>query len=56
MEGDEYDAVYWHKQPKFLDYVGVAADEKIVAGIDERLATAARKLEEAADAVIKKAE
>ncbi len=21
VEGDEYDAVYWHKQPKFLDYV-----------------------------------
>jgi len=27
VEGDEYDAVYWHKQPKFLDYVGVAADD-----------------------------
>jgi hypothetical protein len=35
---------------------GVVADEKIVAGIDERLATAARKLEEAVDGVIKKAE
>ncbi|HTB73382.1 MAG TPA: Mur ligase domain-containing protein, partial [Polyangiaceae bacterium] len=23
VEGDEYDAVYWHKQPKFLDYAGV---------------------------------
>ncbi len=23
VEGDEYDAVYWHKKPKFLDYVGV---------------------------------
>ncbi len=22
VEGDEYDAVYWDKQPKFLDYVG----------------------------------
>ena len=21
VEGDEYDAVFWHKQPKFLDYV-----------------------------------
>jgi UDP-N-acetylmuramate: L-alanyl-gamma-D-glutamyl-meso-diaminopimelate ligase len=27
VEGDEYDAVYWHKQPKFLDYVGVGADD-----------------------------
>jgi UDP-N-acetylmuramate: L-alanyl-gamma-D-glutamyl-meso-diaminopimelate ligase len=27
VEGDEYDAVYWHKHPKFLDYVGVAADD-----------------------------
>jgi UDP-N-acetylmuramate: L-alanyl-gamma-D-glutamyl-meso-diaminopimelate ligase len=27
VEGDEYDAVYWHKRPKFLDYVGVAADD-----------------------------
>lgn len=27
VEGDEYDAVYWHKQPKFLDYVGVTADD-----------------------------
>jgi UDP-N-acetylmuramate: L-alanyl-gamma-D-glutamyl-meso-diaminopimelate ligase len=27
VEGDEYDAVYWHKQPKFLDYVGVAPDD-----------------------------
>jgi len=24
VEGDEYDAVYWNKQPKFFDYVGVA--------------------------------
>ena len=31
---------------------GTAADEKIVAGIDERLATAARKLEQAVDAII----
>jgi UDP-N-acetylmuramate: L-alanyl-gamma-D-glutamyl-meso-diaminopimelate ligase len=27
VEGDEYDAVYWHKQPKFLDYVGVGDDD-----------------------------
>ncbi|HXX68830.1 MAG TPA: Mur ligase family protein [Polyangiaceae bacterium] len=27
VEGDEYDAVYWHKKPKFLDYVGVAEDD-----------------------------
>jgi UDP-N-acetylmuramate: L-alanyl-gamma-D-glutamyl-meso-diaminopimelate ligase len=27
VEGDEYDAVYWHKQAKFFDYVGVAPDE-----------------------------
>ena len=27
VEGDEYDAVYWHKQPKFFDYVGVGADD-----------------------------
>jgi UDP-N-acetylmuramate: L-alanyl-gamma-D-glutamyl-meso-diaminopimelate ligase len=27
VEGDEYDAVYWHKQPKFLDYIGVAPDD-----------------------------
>lgn len=25
VEGDEYDAVYWDKKPKFLDYVGVPA-------------------------------
>lgn len=30
VEGDEYDAVYWHKQPKFFDYVGVAPDEVTV--------------------------
>jgi UDP-N-acetylmuramate: L-alanyl-gamma-D-glutamyl-meso-diaminopimelate ligase len=30
VEGDEYDAVYWHKQPKFLDYVGVADDEVVI--------------------------
>jgi UDP-N-acetylmuramate: L-alanyl-gamma-D-glutamyl-meso-diaminopimelate ligase len=27
VEGDEYDAVYWHKRPKFLDYIGVAKDD-----------------------------
>ena len=27
VEGDEYDAVYWHKQPKFLDYAGVGDDD-----------------------------
>ena len=30
VEGDEYDAVYWHKQPKFLDYVGVSADDVVI--------------------------
>jgi UDP-N-acetylmuramate: L-alanyl-gamma-D-glutamyl-meso-diaminopimelate ligase len=27
VEGDEYDAVYWHKQPKFFDYIGVGEDD-----------------------------
>jgi UDP-N-acetylmuramate: L-alanyl-gamma-D-glutamyl-meso-diaminopimelate ligase len=27
VEGDEYDAVFWHKQPKFLDYIGVGPDD-----------------------------
>jgi UDP-N-acetylmuramate: L-alanyl-gamma-D-glutamyl-meso-diaminopimelate ligase len=27
VEGDEYDAVYWNKQPKFLDYAGVGPDD-----------------------------
>jgi UDP-N-acetylmuramate: L-alanyl-gamma-D-glutamyl-meso-diaminopimelate ligase len=27
VEGDEYDAVYWHKQPKFYDYIGVGPDD-----------------------------
>lgn len=27
VEGDEYDAVYWHKQPKFFDYVGVSEED-----------------------------
>jgi UDP-N-acetylmuramate: L-alanyl-gamma-D-glutamyl-meso-diaminopimelate ligase len=30
VEGDEYDAVYWHKEPKFLDYVGVGTDDVVV--------------------------
>jgi UDP-N-acetylmuramate: L-alanyl-gamma-D-glutamyl-meso-diaminopimelate ligase len=28
VEGDEYDAVYWHKEPKFLDYV--VGDDPVV--------------------------
>ena len=27
VEGDEYDAVYWQKEPKFFDYVGVGPDD-----------------------------
>jgi UDP-N-acetylmuramate: L-alanyl-gamma-D-glutamyl-meso-diaminopimelate ligase len=35
VEGDEYDAVYWQKQPKFLDYVGVGPDDvAIVANVE----------------------
>jgi UDP-N-acetylmuramate: L-alanyl-gamma-D-glutamyl-meso-diaminopimelate ligase len=30
VEGDEYDAVYWQKQPKFFDYVGVGDDDVVV--------------------------
>jgi UDP-N-acetylmuramate: L-alanyl-gamma-D-glutamyl-meso-diaminopimelate ligase len=30
VEGDEYDAVYWHKKPKFLDYVGVGQHDVVV--------------------------
>jgi len=30
VEGDEYDAAYWHKKPKFLDYIGVAADDVVI--------------------------
>jgi len=30
VEGDEYDAVYWHKQPKFLDYVGASGDDIVI--------------------------
>ena len=35
VEGDEYDAVYWHKEPKFLDYAGVGPDDvAIVTSIE----------------------
>ncbi len=27
VEGDEYDAVFWNKQPKFFDYIGVSPDD-----------------------------
>ncbi len=27
VEGDEYDAVYWHKKPKFFDYIGIGNDD-----------------------------
>ncbi|CAN5682361.1 Mur ligase family protein [soil metagenome] len=30
IEGDEYDAVYWHKQPKFYDYIGVSDDDLVI--------------------------
>ena len=30
VEGDEYDAVYWHKQPKFLDYIGIGDDDVVM--------------------------
>ena len=30
IEGDEYDAVYWKKEPKFFDYVGVAPDDVVI--------------------------
>ncbi|HEY2516135.1 MAG TPA: Mur ligase family protein, partial [Polyangiaceae bacterium] len=30
VEGDEYDDVFWSKQPKFLDYVGVGADDVVI--------------------------
>jgi UDP-N-acetylmuramate: L-alanyl-gamma-D-glutamyl-meso-diaminopimelate ligase len=30
VEGDEYDAVYWAKHPKFLDYIGVTSDDVAV--------------------------
>jgi UDP-N-acetylmuramate: L-alanyl-gamma-D-glutamyl-meso-diaminopimelate ligase len=35
VEGDEYDAVYWHKQPKFFDYIGLSPDDvAIVTSIE----------------------
>ncbi len=27
VEGDEYDAVYWNKKPKFFDYIGIGTDD-----------------------------
>jgi UDP-N-acetylmuramate: L-alanyl-gamma-D-glutamyl-meso-diaminopimelate ligase len=30
LEGDEYDAVYWHKQPKFFDYIGVSDSDIVI--------------------------
>jgi UDP-N-acetylmuramate: L-alanyl-gamma-D-glutamyl-meso-diaminopimelate ligase len=30
VEGDEYDAVYWHKEPKFFDYVGVSDNDVVI--------------------------
>jgi UDP-N-acetylmuramate: L-alanyl-gamma-D-glutamyl-meso-diaminopimelate ligase len=36
VEGDEYDAVYWHKRPKFLDYIGVGPDDVgIVTSVEQ---------------------
>jgi UDP-N-acetylmuramate: L-alanyl-gamma-D-glutamyl-meso-diaminopimelate ligase len=36
IEGDEYDAVYWHKRPKFLDYIGVGEDDvAIVTSVEQ---------------------
>lgn len=37
VEGDEYDAVYWHKKPKFFDYVnapGASDDVVIVTSVE----------------------
>jgi len=35
VEGDEYDAVYWHKQAKFFDYIGIGPDDvAIVTSIE----------------------
>jgi UDP-N-acetylmuramate: L-alanyl-gamma-D-glutamyl-meso-diaminopimelate ligase len=35
VEGDEYDAVYWHKKPKFFDYVDVSpTDVAIVTSVE----------------------
>ncbi len=30
VEGDEYDAVYWHKHPKFMDYVGASEEDVVI--------------------------
>jgi UDP-N-acetylmuramate: L-alanyl-gamma-D-glutamyl-meso-diaminopimelate ligase len=30
VEADEYDAVYWHKHPKFLDYVGGSPHDMVL--------------------------
>ena len=30
VEGDEYDAVYWKKEPKFLDYVGASDNDVVI--------------------------
>ena len=30
VEGDEYDSVYWQKQPKFFDYVGVSDEDVVI--------------------------
>ncbi len=30
VEGDEYDAVYWHKKPKFFDYVGISNEDVVI--------------------------
>jgi UDP-N-acetylmuramate: L-alanyl-gamma-D-glutamyl-meso-diaminopimelate ligase len=36
VEGDEYDAVYWNKRPKFFDYVGVGRDDvAIITSIEQ---------------------
>ena len=36
VEGDEYDAVFWNKQPKFFDYVGIGRDDvAIVTSVEQ---------------------
>jgi len=30
IEGDEYDAVYWHKKPKFFDYAGIGPEDVVI--------------------------
>ena len=30
VEGDEYDAVFWNKKPKFFDYVGVSPNDVVM--------------------------